>query len=104
MTFNNDAYYVHNPLSIGMSVTTMSLLALLLFETASVSAQEYASRKVLTDNPDSVMENQPIDVTKSISIQEYKYQPYTTLYIGDYITGFSFRGYNPGSEKRRHLC
>lgn len=83
--------------------TLSRLFLLLLLVPAPALAQEYAMRVVMTNEPDAVMEGQPIDLTKESSSQKFVYQPYSKLYLGDYVTGFAFRGYNPGNAITRHI-
>ena len=83
---------------------TMKLLfVLLILGTVATSAQEYATRLVPTDEAETVMVNYPVDVTKETSSAQFHYSVYKKVYEGDFVTGISFKGYNPGKELKRHF-
>lgn len=82
------------------------LLMLLVLCTATINAQEYATREVIPFEADAIMVGSPIDVTKESSTVEFSYfalLAYTTINQGDYIGGISYYGYNPGKELKRHV-
>lgn len=83
--------------------TMKLLLVLLILGTVATSAQEYATRQVQIELADALQANNPVDVTKETSSSQFYYSVYKKVYEGDFVTGISFKGYNPGKELKRHF-
>lgn len=84
--------------------TIRLLLLVMIFGVVPCGAQEFALREVQYCVGNDVQAGKPVDVTKKRSEVALRYEAVPApVFGGDYLTGFVFRGYNPGEELKRHF-
>ena len=88
---------------IGMAVMLMAFMS--ITKAHGQEQGEYAYKKMTSQQGDTLLSESPVETTSKLSRMETIYKLSTDIRLceGDLITGVTFKGYNPGKEKTRHL-